>query len=302
MGRSTTAADRGGSEPRAFSHPFTQSKPKPKPKKAPLHPLAVDYSRPLKPVVPQPSLRLLSLQKSTIPLPPFPENPDPKRSLDDEFKGSVDPSINKELGELMWKQQKRIQSGPGGSVDPFLVPTPISPLDTGSSSLPRRVDLPQSRQETIALYGPPSRNNESAHLGQSLTNPNIIILDDNDNEGFEGVLDLYRGAVQGSTLSMELEFAAESDIGLTGVGWEDVSSLEVSIKRKSSTPSSSGEFQESRIRTLAEYKQVIEAERTLVAGSETPREEPLLGVEWSYNCCGYATGRVSNLQKAKAQR
>ena len=301
MGRSSAAADRGGSEPRAFSHPFPPSKPKPKPKKAPLHPLAVDYSRPIEPVVPQPSLRLLSMRKSTIPLPPFPENPDPKRLLDDELKGPVDPSINKELGELMRKQQKRIQSGLGGSADPFLAPIPISPPDTGSSSPRRGVDSLQSRQEAIALYGPPTRTNESVHLGQSLTNPNIIVLDNDDDDGFEGVLDLYCGAVQGSTLSMELEFAAGGD-WLIGAGWEDVSSLEVSIKHRSFAPSPSEELQESHICTLVGCKRVIEAEALLQLKPVTSVEEPLLGIEWSYNCCGHATGKVTNPQKAKVRQ
>ena len=299
MGRSNAATDRGGSEPREFSHPFPPSKPKPKPKKAPLHPLAVDYSRPITRVVPQPSLRLLSLQKSSIPLPPFPENPDPKRLLDDELRGPVDPSISKELGELMWKQQKRVQSELGGSADPFLVPTSISPLETVSSSSRGGITPLQSQLETIALYGPPVRNNESARLGQSLTNPNIIVPDDDNDDGFEGVLDLYRGAVQGSTLSMELELAVGGDTGLTGVGWEDVGTLEVSVMRRSPASSSSEGFQESRIRTLAECKRVVGAEKTQPPSRPaTIKEEPPLGIEWSYSYCGYATGRVVNVRSA----
>lgn len=198
----------------------------------------------------------------------------------------------------MRKQQKRMQSGPGGFSDPFLVPTPVSLLDTGSSNPRRGVDPAQLRQEAIVLYGPPSRNNESVHLGQSLTNPNVIVLD-NDDDGFEGVLDLYYGAIQGSILSMELEFAAEGDDGLMGVGWEDVSSLEVSIKPNSSAPSPFGELQESRIRTLAEYKQLVEAEKALPSPKPVA---PPLGIKWSYGCCGYATGEVVNVHNKKIMR
>ena len=297
-GRPSTVTYHEGLEPRAISHQLPPSKPMPK--KEPLHPLAVDYSRPLKPMVPQPSLRLLSLQKSSVPPPSFPENLDSKCSLDDQLRGPVDPVVHKELGELMRKQQNRVQSELGGSTDPFLAPTPISSLDTGSSSPRRGVDPPRSRQEVVALYGPPPRNNGSAHLGQSHVNPNMVVLDDNDDDdGFEGVLDLYYGAVQGSTLSMELEFAVGSDVGLIGVGWKDVSALEVSIKCRSSTPSPSEGLQESRIRTLTEYKQVVEAEKSLPPSrSATLKEDPPLGIEWSYSCCGYTTGRVVNVRSA----
>ena len=299
MGCSSTATDRRGSEPQAFSQPFPRSRPNPKPKSPLLHPLVVDYSRPIKPVVPRSSLRPLNLQGSGIQLSPFPENPDPKRSLDDELKGPVDPSIEKELAELMRKQQKRVQSELGGPADPFLVPTPISSLDSWPSSSRTGVAPPRSRPEAIALYGPPPRTNEYARLGQSLTNPSIIILDDDDDDGFEGVLDLYCGAVQGSGLSMELEFAVGGDVGLIGVGWEDVGSLQVSVMRGSSAPSSSEDLQESRIRTLAAYKRVVEAEKALLPSrSATPKEEPPLGIEWSYNYCGYATGKVVNVRSA----
>lgn len=47
-------------------------------------------------------------------------------------------------------------------------------------------------------------------------------------------------------------------IGLTSVGWEDVLFLEVSIKYKSSFI---GGLSEHYIRTLAKYKQVVEAEK-----------------------------------------
>ena len=199
----------------------------------------------------------------------------------------------------MRKQQKRMQSGLGGSVDPFLVPTPISLLDAGSSSPRRGADPPQLRQEAIALYGPPSRNNESVHLGQSLTNPNVIVLDD-DDDGFEGVLDLYYGAIQGSTLSMELEFVAGGDVGLMGVGWEGISSLEVSIECGSSVPPSAGGPQETRIRTIGEYKQVVGREDQVRPPLKPviSKEEPPLGIEWSYSGCGHATGRVLNTRKA----
>ena len=202
----------------------------------------------------------------------------------------------------MWKQQKRVQSKLGGSADPFLVPTPISLLDIESSNPRIGVDPPQSQQEAIALYGPPSRQNESAHLGRSLTNPNIVVLDDDDDDGFEGVLDLYCGAVQGSTLLMELEFAAGGDAGLIDVGWEGASSLEVSIGYRSSTPSSSEELQESRIRTLADYKRVVEVEKGRSSlKPPVPEGDPLLGIGWSYSCCGYATGKVVHSQRACKQ-
>jgi hypothetical protein len=239
------------------------------------------------------------MQKNSIPPSPYPENPDPKRLLGDELKGPVDPAIAKEHGNLVWMQQKRVWDELGGFENPFLAPIPISLIHTGSSNSGRGATPARSRPEEIALYGPPSRTNESTRLGESLTNPNVIVVDDDDDDdGFDGVLDLYCGAVQGSTLSMELELVVGNDVGSACVGWEGVSSLEVSIKRKSSAPSSYGDPQEPRIRTLAEYKQVIKVNVPPPLEPVTPREESPLGIEWSYSCCGYATGKVVNTRRA----
>jgi len=298
-GRSGTAINHRNSQQPVFLQP---PRPKPKPKKTPLHPLAVDYGRPMKPVVPQPPFCLLSLRKNHIPLPPSPEIPDPKRLLDDGLKGPVDSAISRELGDLMWMQQRRVWNNRGGYSDPFLLlPIPAPVLNTSSSSSRREATPPQSRPETIPLYGPPPRNNESTCLGESLTNPNVIVLDNDGDDGFEEVLELYRGAVQASTLSTELEHVLGDDVGLTSVGWEHISSLEVSIKRGSSGPSPSEESQESHIRTLAEYIEVVEVEKTLPPSTlATPGEEPPLGIEWSYSCCGYTTGRVVNVRTANS--
>ena len=196
----------------------------------------------------------------------------------------------------MWEQQNRVWKGRWGFPNPFPVPKLFSPPDTRSPGSYRGITPAPPWMETITLYGPPPRNNASVHLGEHLTNPKVVVLDDDEDGGFEEVLDLYRGAVQGSTLSMELEFAVGGDIGVIGPGWEDVGSLEVSVKRKSPTPSLSGEHQESRIRTLAGYKQVIQAEKTLPPlRPVSTKEEPPLGIEWSYSCCGYATGRAVNV-------
>ena len=127
--------------------------------------------------------------------------------------------------------------------------------------------------------------------------------DDDDDDGFEVILDLYRAAVQGSTLSMELELLVGRDIGLPGAGWKDSSTLEVSIKYKPSTPRSSGETQESRIRALAEYEQIIKAERGVSRSESTTHniKEPPTGIGWFYSSCGYAAGEVVNPQKAKTR-
>jgi len=275
--------------------------PKPKPKKAPLHPLAVDYGRPMTPVVPRPPFCISSLRGSRIPLSPYPEIPGPEHSLEDELRGPVDPATAEEFRELMRMQQDRVWSREGGFADPFLTnPAPV--LDTRSLSVPDGATPTQPRSETTALYGPPPRNNKSVYLGEKErradSDATTVV-----NDGFEGVLDLYLGAVQGSTLSGELEFVVGDGVGLTSVGWGDVSSLEISIRGGPSAPSSSGEPQESRIRTVGEYKRVVEGE---VAFSSlepvVPKKGPPFGIEWSYSCCGYATGRVVNLQKAKARR
>jgi hypothetical protein len=158
----------------------------------------------------------------------------------------------------MWMQQKRVWDNKKKYSDPFLgFPIPISLLDSRSPGSREGGAPALSGPEMIALHGPPPRNNESIHLGASLANPNTIAVDDDEGGGFEEVLDLYRGAVQGSTLSMELELAVGGDAGLVGVGWETASSLEVSVG------CGSGEPQESRIRTLAEYRRVVEAEKAV---------------------------------------
>ena len=204
----------------------------------------------------------------------------------------------------MWMQQKRVWNVLGGYSDPFLLsPTPISLVDARPSSSYGGATAAQPVPGIIALYGPPSRNNESTRLGESLTNPNVIVLDDDEDGGFEQVLDLYRGAVEGSTLSMELELTVGGDAGLIEVGWETASSLEVSVERRSSTPVFSGEPQGSRIRTLAEYKKIVEAEKVSPPLEQAiPGEEPPLGIEWVYSSCGYASGRVVNPQRAKTRR
>ena len=198
----------------------------------------------------------------------------------------------------MWEQQNRVWKGRWGFPNPFPVPKLFSPPDTRSTGSYRGMTPAPSWMKTTALYGPPPRNNESVRLGERLTNPNVIDLDDEEDGGFEEVLDLYRGAVQGSTLSMELEFAV-GDIGLIGSGWEDVDSLEISVKHRSPASSPSGEPKESQIRTLAEYRQVVAAEQALsLSRPASTKEEPPLGIEWSYTCRGHATGRVVNFHSA----
>lgn len=201
----------------------------------------------------------------------------------------------------MWMQQKRVWDDRGGYSDPFLgLPIPISQLNTRSSSSCEGVAPVPSELEIIALYGPPPRNNESVHLGERVANPSIIALDNNEDGGFEEVLDLYRGAVQGSTLSMELELTVGDDSGLTGVSWVAASSLEVGMERGPFTPTPSGG---SRICTLTEYKQVVEAEKAQpLLEPAAPMEDPPLGIKWVYSSCGYATGRIVNPQKFKTRR
>ena len=220
-----------------------------------------------------------------MPESPYPEHPDPKRLLDEELRGPVDPRVAKELGDLMRKKR----------------PIPLS--DNGSLSSHGELTSGKPTPDAAALYGPASRNNESIRLGEGLTKPNVIVLDD-DDDGFEAVLDLYRGAIQGSSLSRELELTVWGDDGLTGAGWEDASSLGISVKHNSAAPSSSGDSQESYIRSLAGYKQVIREENAKPPSSAAvaPCEEPPLGIRWSYSCCGYATGSVVNAQKARPQR
>ena len=245
----------------------------------------------------------MNLRQNRIPLPPYPEIPDAKCLLEEELKGPVDPAVAKDLGDLTWRQQKRVWNDVGGYSDPFLRPIDISLLDARSSRSCGGVTPVQSRQEVIALYGPPSRNNESTRLGEPLTNPNAIASGDDEDGRFGDVLDLYCSAIQGSTLSMELELAVWGDVELAGASWETASSLEVSIERRSSTPTPSGESQESRIRTLAEYRQVVEVEKAVpLSKPVTVMEEPPLGIEWAYSCCGYSSGKVVDVEKATVRR
>jgi len=270
--------------------------PKPKlgPKKTPLHPLAVDYGRPMTQMVSRPPSCTASLRGGRIPLSPYPEIPDPRHSLDDELSGPIEPATAEEFRKLIWEQQRRIWSKEGGFADPYLT-TPVPELGAKSLSVHDGITPTQPRPETTALYDPPPRNNESVHLREKSASSGAPT----DDGGFEEVLDLYRGAVQGAALSGELEFVVGGGIGSTSVGWEDVSSLEISIRGGPSAPSSSGEPQESRVHTLGEYIRVVEAEKALPPLKPVPsKEEPPLGIEWSYSCCGYATGSVVNPRSA----
>ena len=246
-------------------------KKKPPPPPPPPHPLAVDWNRPVKFFDPRPRACHLDLLGCRVPLPTYPDNPYPERSLDEELEGLVDTEVVKELADLMWKQQKRVWDSLGGYVDHYLLrPVPISPItDKSSESDGESGEEPvlvESIQDSAPLYGPVPRNNESIHLGESLTNPNVIILDDDEDEQFGKVLDLYRGAVQGSILSRELEIEVGVDVEYASVGWGEVSALEVSVKR--------------------------------VVEPVPQKEEPPLGIEWSYSSCGYAAGRVVNVHNA----
>ena len=179
-------------------------------------------------MAPQPPFCDLSLRQNRVPPPPYPGISDSERL--EELKGPVDPATAGELGDLMWMQQRRIWDDREGYSDPFVGRRiPISLLDDRPSSSGQGGIPTQSQPEMIALYGPPPRNNESTHLGERLTNLNATAVGDSEDAGFEEVLDLYRGAVQGSTLSMELELAVGGDAGL-GVSWEAAGSLEVSIR------------------------------------------------------------------------
>ena len=284
-----------------------ETQPEPEEKKSPpppLHPLAVDWNRPVKFVDPRPRARHLDLLGGRVPLPTYPDNPYPERSLDEELEGLVDTEVIKELADLMWKQQKRVWDSLGGYVDHYLLrPVPISPIADKSSESDEELDkepvFVDSVPDSARLYTPVPRNNDSIHLGESLTNPNVIVLDEDEDDGFGRVLDLYRGAVQGSALSRELEIEVEDDVGYTNVDWEGVSCLELGTSHKSSIPSSSGGATEPCTRAIAECKWPVEAESSRSpSGTISAEEEPPLGIRWSYSTCGYATGLVENLQKA----
>ena len=299
MGPPSTVPDRRGlrlvpakpSPPRQPSAVgASSSRPEPKHKRALPHPLAVDHGRPIQLVAPQPPICHLGSRQNWAPLPPYPENADSERLLE-ELKGPVDLEIARELEGLMWVQQKRVWCNRGGYSDPFLgSPIPGSLLDSKSLSSCEGATPAQSGPGIFALYGPPSRNNESIHLGERLTNPSTIAADDEEGGGFEEVLDLYRGAVQGSSLSMELDLVVGSDAEFMGVGWEAASSLEVGIKDG---------FGGLRTRTLAQCRRVAEVEKVASLSKHAiPRGEPLLDIEWSYSSCGYATGKVVNIHSS----
>ena len=298
---SNTAIDRGVPQSLSGSQSSNtitaRPKPQPKPKKGPLHLTAVDYGRSMSSVVLQPPSPPSGFQKNSTPLSPFPENPDLNCLLDDALKGPVDPTTAKELGDLMFMQHWRVWDKLGGFADPFLAPIPISLIHARSSSPCRGVTPAKSRPETIGLYGPTPRNNEFINLGESLTNPGVVVVDDDDDDGFDGVLDLYHGAVQGSTLSAELELMLGDDDDLTSVGWRNASALEVSIRHTGSDSPSLG-TSGSHIRTLTQYKRVLKAGNARPSLKKVvPKEAPPLGIYWSYSTCGYATGTV-HIQKA----
>ena len=171
--------------------------------KVPRHPLAVDYSRPIQLVDPRPPRHRQSLaRQNRMPLPPDSEIRDWKRLLEEDLRGWVDPVIAKGLGDLMWMQQKRVCGDEGGYSDPFFDHlSRVALLDIRPSSLKGGL-----REEVMALYGPTPRTNRFTHLGERLVNSSVIELnDDEERDGvFEDVLDLYRSAVEGSVLSMEL--------------------------------------------------------------------------------------------------
>jgi hypothetical protein len=279
MGPPSIAPNHRGTQPPVFSRPPhpcqcsgldpSSSGPRPRHKKAPLHPLAVDYSRPVRPVVPQPPFFPTSSRQNRIPPPPDPKNPDLKRSLDDELRGPVDQAVPE---ELMWMQKKRMRDDREGYSNPSLgLSTPASLPDNRSSSCHEGEVPAQSGPEMIALYGPASRNNESIHPGENL----------------------HHGTVQRSTFSMGLELAVGGNARLMGVSWKAASSLEVSIGHGSGGP------QGTRIRTLAEYRQVVKAEK--VVSAAISRENFSVDTKWSYSSCEYTAGRVVNSQKACKQ-
>ena len=99
-------------------------------------------------------------------------------------------------------QQKCVWGDEGGYSDPFFDHlSRVALLDIRPSSLKGGL-----REEVIELYGPTPRTNRFTHLGERLVNSSVIELNDKEERdgAFEDVLDLYRGAVEGSILSMEL--------------------------------------------------------------------------------------------------
>ena len=234
IGHSGTAFNPNVSQPPTPSRPSSlihastpsihSSNLEPKQGKMLVHPLAVDWSRPVIFVDPRPSSFQPNPRRDHVPVDPFPDTPYPKRTLEEELKGSVDPQVDKELSQFMWEQQERMWERQEQvwlrtrrHEDPFLRPIPISLPDNGSSS--PRVESVSGKPtpEVAALYSLAPRNNESTHLGGSLTDPNAAASDDDDGGGFLGVLDLYFSAVQGSTLSRELELEIWGDDRLTGI-------------------------------------------------------------------------------------
>lgn len=183
----------------------------------------------------------------------------------------------------MWMQQKRVWGNGGRRSDPFFdYLSLISQLDIWPSSSEGEASPVQSREEVIALCGLAPRTNGFTHLGERLVNPSVIELSNDDDDGaFEEVLDLYRGAVQGSTLSMELELTVGGEDGFAEANRESASALEVSAERGCSV----------------EAQGAMPALEKAVPGQESP-----LGIEWAYSCCGYATGRAVDPHKARTTR
>lgn len=201
----------------------------------------------------------------------------------------------------MFEQQKRLWLARrnGEDCDPFLRPTTISELsDNPSSSKGDESSLPVvSRLEMSALLGPAPGNNRYTHLGKGPADPTVTVVDNDRDGGFEEVLELYCGAVQGSSLSRELELALGGDEDVS-VSVEGAGSLQVSIKRGSPDPSSLGGEPESLICTLEEYKLVVKEEDERSSSKPTvQKEEPPLRIKWDYTGCGYATGTVVKTNK-----
>ena len=180
------------------------------------------------------------------------ESPGSGHPLKEEPKEAVGRKVSEKVADLMWVRQNRIGAKGGRSADPV-------------------VQVPGM----AILYGPAPQYVDPTLVNECLQNPDIIVLDDDEDDGFEKVLDLYRGAVFGSALPREL-------------------------KPRPSGPSYSGHALRTT-RTLEGHKQVVEeADPRMLSKPTTAKEEPPLGIEWSYSCCDYAVGKVVNSRKATA--
>lgn len=216
-----------------------------------------------------------------MPLNPHSESPELQRPPKEEPQEAVGQKKAEKLADLLWVRRNRVQGRGGGPTNP-VVQTP----------------------EITALYGPAPRYIKPTHVTESLPDPNVIVLDDED-DGFGKVLDLYSGAVQGSALTEELDLAIWGDTNTKNadVDSEDASALGISILVNPPVQTPTGESRGLRIHTLEEYRDLIEIERGLaVPATVTRREVPPLGIEWNYRGCGYATGRVVNSRRAMRRR